>query len=78
MVKQFLDIIGLTTFFNQLSGIFATKSDTTTLKEATDPYIFDVDYDTYLKFDTDYIISDDATSSEIGVGEVNYMIIASS
>lgn len=69
MIKQFLDIIGLTTFFNQLSEMFATKSDTIALKEATDPYIFDIDYSA---------IIGDATSAEIGVGEVDSLIIANS
>lgn len=69
MAKQFLDSAGLATFFAQLKGIFATKASVAEVKESTDPYIFDIDYSA---------IMGDATSAEIGVGEVGFLIIANS
>lgn len=77
MVKQFLDFHGLEVFFGQLLNLFASKAAVASIKEATDPYIFDIDY-TVLEFDTNEIISNSYSSSEIGIGIVDYMIIASS
>lgn len=59
MAKQFLDSAGLATFLEQLRGLFATKAGVAEVKESTDPYIFDIDYDTVLKFNTDQIVSDE-------------------
>lgn len=67
--KQFLDLAGLATVLTQLKGLFATKTDVAEVKAATDPYIFDIDYSA---------IMEDATSAEIGVGEVGSLIIAKS
>jgi hypothetical protein len=69
MAKQFLDSDGLKTFFTQLTGLFATKDAVNEVKATTDPYIFDIDYSA---------IMEDATSAEIGVGEVGSLIIAKS
>lgn len=78
MVKQFLDLTGLSTFFSQLKELFATKANVTEVKESTDPYIFEIDY-TELEFDTSLIVSGGASSSSlIGVGQVGFMIIAES
>ena len=56
MEKQFLDFVGLATFFTQLNGLFATKTAVAEVKTETDPYIFDIDY-TELEFNTDLIVS---------------------
>ena len=75
MKKQFLDKIGLSTFLVQLEGLFATKTAVADIKEATDPYIFDIDYDNTLKFNTDLIISGSDTSATLGVGRLGAMIL---
>lgn len=75
MAKQFLDSAGLATFFTQLKGLFATKESVTEVKTNTDPYIFEIDYDTVLKFNTDLIISGEATSAMIGSGSLGAMIL---
>ena len=75
MVEQFLDKIGLSTFLTQLEGLFATKKSVADVKEATDPYIFEIDYDNTLKFNTDLIISGSATSATLGVGQLGAMIL---
>lgn len=69
MAKQFLDKAGLTTFFMQLGELFATKAHVAEVKANTDPYIFNIDYSA---------IFENVTSAEIGVGEVNSLIIAKS
>lgn len=58
MAKQFLNKIGLSTFLTQLEGLFATKKSVTDVKEATDPYIFEIDYENTLKFNTSFIVGD--------------------
>lgn len=78
MVKQFLDKTGLKTFLTQLEGLFATKTAVTEVKTQTDPYIFEIDYDTYLEFDTEQIISGEATSAMLGTGQLGIMILGSS
>jgi hypothetical protein len=75
MVEQFLDKIGLSTFLTQLEGLFATKKSVMDVKEATDLYIFEIDYDNTLKFNTDLIISGSATSATLGVGQLGAMIL---
>lgn len=69
MAKQFLDKAGLATVLMQLKGLFATKAYVAEVKATTDPYIFNIDYSA---------IIEDVTSAEIGVGEVNSLIIAKS
>lgn len=76
MAKQFLDSAGLKTFFAQLKGIFATKVGVVEVKESTDPYIFDIDY-TVLEFDTNLIVSGDATSAMLGTGQLGTMMLGS-
>ena len=56
MAKQFLDLTGLSTFFTQLKGLFATKEDVIEVKTKTDSYIFDIDY-TILEFNTNLIVN---------------------
>lgn len=75
MAKQFLNKIGLSTFLTQLEGLFATKKSVIDVKKATDPYIFDIDYDNTLKFNTDLIISGSATSATLGIGQLGAMIL---
>ena len=77
MAKQFLDKVGLVTFLTQLNGLFATKDNVTDVKEATDPYIFDIDY-TKLEFNTDLIVSGEASSAMLGTGQLGTMILGSS
>lgn len=77
MAKQFLDSAGLSTFFTQLKEVFATKAGVAEVKESTDPYIFDIDY-TELEFDTDLIVSGEASSAMLGVGQLGTMILGSS
>ena len=78
MANQFLDDVGLTTFFTQLKNIFAAKKAVAQVKSDTDPYIFDIDYDAVLKFNTGFIVTGEATSPIIDVGQVGYLIIAES
>lgn len=56
MAKQFLDSVGLTTFFTQLKVLFATKQAVDEVKEDTDDYILNIDYESTLAFDTSEII----------------------
>ena len=77
MAKQFLDLTGLATFVEQLSELFATKSAVTEVKVNTDPYIFDIDY-TKLEFNTDQIVSGEATSAMLGTGQLGAMVLGSS
>lgn len=77
--KQFLDIIGLNTFLTGLlKSIFASQKELNTLKTNTDPYIFEIDYENTLKFNTDLIVSGEATSPIIDIGQVGFMVIAES
>lgn len=77
MAKQFLDKAGLATFLAQLKGLFATKEAVTELKTNTDPYILDIDY-SVLEFNTDLIVSGEASSAMLGVGQLGTMILGSS
>ena len=54
--KQFLDLTGLTTFLNQLKGLFATQNVTTGVEADMDIYLLNIDY-SILEFDTSEIIS---------------------
>ena len=56
MSKQFLDLTGLTTFLNQLKGLFATQNVTTGVEADMDIYLLNIDY-SILEFDTSEIIS---------------------
>ena len=76
MAKQYLDLAGILTFLTQLKGLFATKMAVIEAKESTDPYIFDIDY-TVLEFNTDLIVSGDATSAVLGTGQLGTMILGS-
>lgn len=78
MTKQFLNRTGLKTFLLQLESLFATKEEVTQLKTDTDPYIFEIDYDAELEFDTTFIVTGDSSSPMIDVGQVGFMIIAKS
>ena len=79
MLKEFLDMTGLRTFFSQLQNLFATKDNVQTLKDTTDPLILDIDYEsTGLVFDTTAIVDGSASSSgTIGTGVLGEMIIGS-
>lgn len=77
MAKQFLNKTGLSTFLTQLNGLFATKGAVTEVKTATDPYIFDIDY-TVLEFNTDQIVSGEASTAMLGTGQLGTMILGSS
>ena len=77
MAKQFLDSVGLSTFFTQLTGLFATKESVADVKTKTDPYIFDIDY-TVLEFNTDQIVSGSSSSATLGTGQLGTMILGSS
>lgn len=54
-----LDFHGLTTFFTELKKVFATKDAVTEVKENTDLYILDIDYENTLAFDTTEIITEE-------------------
>lgn len=75
--KQFLDLAGLKTFVKQLPSLFATKDAVAEVKAATDPYIFDIDY-TELEFNTDLIVSGEASSAMLGTGQLGQMVLGSS
>ena len=59
MAKNFLNLPGLSTFFTQLKNIFATTSEITAVESDTDTYVFNIDYDSALAFDTSEIITDE-------------------
>lgn len=63
-------------FLNLMKTEFGKKELSDKHRNALDTYILNVDY-TQLEFDTDLIISDSYSSSEIGTGAVGYMVIAS-
>lgn len=75
MAKQFLDLKGLVKFLEGLTGLFATKKDVAEVKEITDPYIFGIDYDAFLKFNTDIIVSGSGSSSMLNTAVVGQMIL---
>ena len=77
MAKQFLDLNGLKTFLAQLPELFSTKDYLNEVKEKTDPYIFDIDY-SVLEFNTDLIVSGQATSAMLGTGQLGTMILGNS
>lgn len=78
MAKQFLDKHGLNTFVTQLKEkLFATKEYVAEVKTATDPYILDIDY-SILEFNTDMIVSGEASSAMIGTGQLGMMILGNS
>ena len=59
MAKQFLDSAGLSTFFTQLKGLFATKVAVAEVEADTDTYILNIDYENTLAFDTTEIITEE-------------------
>ena len=59
MVKNFLDQIGLTTFFAQLKSISSTSSEVAAVEADTDTYVLNIDYDSTLAFDTTEIITEE-------------------
>ena len=73
--KQFLDIVGLNTFLAGMKDTFADQIELNALKINTDPYIFEIDYENTLKFNTDLIVSGSATSATLGVGQLGAMIL---
>lgn len=77
MIKELLDSFGLKTLLLELAKHIATKKAVAEVKTATDPFILDVDY-SMLKFNTDFIVTGDATSHAIGVGQVGALVIAES
>ena len=70
----YLDKAGLKTFLAQSKEIFGLKSSTDTVRDAIDVYILNFDY-TALEFDTDWIISGEATSATLGVGKIGMMLL---
>lgn len=59
MAKNFLNLTGLTTFFNQLKSIFATEAEVAAVESDTDTYVLNIDYESTLAFDTKEIITDE-------------------
>lgn len=67
MALEFLNLTGLTTFFNQLKQKFATTSEVSAVESDTDTYVLNIDYENTLAFDTREIITsenDDITLAE--------------
>ena len=56
MVKEFLDLTGVSTFLTYLKNIFATKAAVQEVKTNTDIYVTEVDY-SQIAFDTSEIVS---------------------
>lgn len=57
--EEFLDYVGLVTFFNKLKEKFASKKEVetlTNLTKITDPYILTIDYEQTLAFDVNEIV----------------------
>ena len=66
-MNTFLDFHGLSTFFDQLKNLFATKSSVNEVKVNTDPFILDIDY-SELEFNKELIISGTASQSSAMLG----------
>ena len=60
MALEFLDLPGLTTFFNKLKELFSNKDEIDRLEADTVEYVTDVDY-SLIAFDTKEIVSDKIT-----------------
>lgn len=56
----FLDIKGLGTFLAQLKNIFGYKSNLDNSMDIRRQYLLEIDYETELKFDTSWIVGDNA------------------
>jgi len=59
MAKNFLNLNGLTTFFNELKNFFASAADVAEVEDTTETYVLNIDYDAQLKFDTTEIINEE-------------------
>lgn len=59
MELNFLNLTGLTTFFNQLKQKFATASEVSAVEADTDTYVLNIDYESTLAFDTREIIAEE-------------------
>ena len=57
---QFLDKQGLSTFLAQLKNIFGYKSNLNETMNIRQQYLLEIDYDSTLKFDTDWIVGDNS------------------
>ena len=58
-MAKFLNLNGLTTFFNQLKTIFAPKSEVAAVEADTETYVLNIDYANTLAFDTTEIVTDE-------------------
>lgn len=57
---QFLDKHGLGTFLAQLKNIFGYKSALDETMDIRRQYLLEIDYDSTLKFDTNWIVGDNS------------------
>lgn len=57
---EFLNLHGLNVFFTQLEKIFGHKSTLDTAMNNRRINLLEIDYDTTLKFDTNWIVGDNA------------------
>lgn len=75
-MAKFLNLNGLTTFFNQLKTIFASAAEVAEVEDNTENYVLNIDYKKYLAFDTKEIVSDiNGTSPLLDVGQLDMMIL---
>lgn len=58
-MANFLNLTGLTTFFNQLRSIFATDAEVAQVEADTDTYVLNIDYENTLAFDTKEIVTEE-------------------
>lgn len=57
---QFLDKQGLGTFLAQLKNIFGYKSKLDNSMDIRRQYLLEIDYESTLKFDTNWIVGEDS------------------
>lgn len=66
-MTKFLNFSGLSTLLKKLKEIFATKVATQKLKDETDPYILNIDYEAELAFKTDTLIGESSSTTGTAV-----------
>ena len=75
MDRKFLNLNGLTTFYNKLKETFATEAEVTEVEADTKTYVTEIDYDSILGFQTDEIIFDGSESPLLDTGELSMMFL---
>ena len=76
-MAKFLDLNGLTTFYNKLIDFFASATEVAEVEEDTENYVLNIDYENTLAFDTSWIVGSNSSMSPLlDVGLLDSMILA--